>query len=81
MEYYHEDFTIISLIPINFMSKKTIIKLIEIAINHYDKVQLKGDNINWLLYKKKKKKKLINELYQLYEIKIENDNSYIKKFK
>ena len=61
MEYYHEDFTIISLIPINFMSKKIIIKLIEIAINYYDKVQLKSDNINWFLYTIKKKKNLINE--------------------
>ena len=36
MEYCNEDFTILSLIPIEIMNNKMMIKLIKIALNYYN---------------------------------------------
>ena len=43
MEYCNEDFTILSLIPIEIMNNKTMIKLIKIGLNHYNNDCLESD--------------------------------------
>ena len=75
MEYCNEDFTILSLIPIEIMNNKTMIKLIKIGLNYYNNECLEFDTKDIISHKCLK-----DQLYKLYSIeKIDNKN-YIINF-
>lgn len=75
MEYCNEDFTILSLIPIEIMNNKIMIRLIEIGLNYYNHKCLECDIKDIISHKCLK-----DQLYKLYYIeKIEN-KSYIINF-
>ncbi len=75
MEYSDEDFTILSLIPIEIMNRKIIIKLIRIALNYYNYRCLEYESTDNISYKKLK-----NQLYKYYLIEEINNQSYIINF-
>ena len=75
MEYCNEDFTILSLIPIEIMNNKTMIKLIKIALNHYNNECLESDT-SYII----SKKHLKEQLHKLYYIEKVDNKSYIINF-
>lgn len=75
MNYCDEDFTILSLIPIEIMNKSVKIKLIKIALNYYNKYYLENE------YKVKiSEKNLDIQIKTLYSIEIVENKSYIINF-
>lgn len=75
MDYCDEDFTIISLIPIEIMNKSVKIKLIKIALNYYNKYFLENEsNI------KISENNLNGQLKMLYLIETIEDKNYIINF-
>jgi hypothetical protein len=75
MEYCNEDFTILSLIPIEIMNNKMMIKLIKIALNYYN-----YKNLDYDISYKISNKSLKDQLYKLYSIQTVDNNSYIINF-
>ncbi len=75
MNYCNEDFTILSLIPIEIMNKSIKIKLIKIALNYYNKECLENEyNL------KISEKKLNIQIKTLYSIETVQNKSYIINF-
>ena len=75
MEYCNEDFTILSLIPIEIMNNKTMIKLIKIGLDYYNNDCLESDT-SYII----SKKHLKDQLHKLYSIQKINNKSYIINF-
>ena len=75
MNYCNEDFTILSLIPIEIMNKSVKIKLIKIALNYYNKECLENEyNL------KISEKNLNSQIKTLYSIETVENKSYIINF-